>query len=138
VLLIIRNAAFVKIPLNGASDKTFNMADCINSPANLKKYMEKLLVSIKQQLPNIPEKAITLAIKSNVWDNQTGIEDSSSRLIYILVKRFQDYRPIEKIDRGAESPDKSWFGIAKKNAEYYGFNKRMLDELYRIAGDNKW
>jgi hypothetical protein len=45
---------------------------------------------------------------------------------------------VGKVDRGAESPDKSWFSIAKKNADYYGFDRRMLDELYMIAGDNNW
>jgi len=42
------------------------------------------------------------------------------------------------IDRGAESPDKSWFAVARKNADYYGFDKRMIEDLYRIARDNNW
>jgi hypothetical protein len=139
VLLIVKNAAFVKIPLASESaEKKFNLNDSINSPAVLKKFLDSLLSNMKKQLPNLPEKTLKLAIKANMWEKQTELEDSSSRFLYIFSKRYHDYKPVDRVDRGAESPDRSWFGIARKNAEYYGFNKRMLDELYRISGDNNW
>lgn len=138
-LLLIKNAVFMKIPINPkVEEKKYNINDCINSAANLKKFFDKLFMNLKGELPNLPEKLIRLALKSNVRESQTDVEDASSRFIYILCARFQHYKPVEKIDRGAESPDKSWFGIAKSNAHYYGYDKRMLDALYRIAGDNEW
>ncbi len=138
-MLLIKNAVFMKIPINPAvEEKKYNINDCINSAATLKRYFDKLLMNLKGELPNLPEKLIRLALKSNVRESQTEVEDASSRFIYILCARFQHYKPVEKIDRGAESPDKSWFGIAQNNAHYYGYDKRMLDALYRIAGDNEW
>jgi hypothetical protein len=42
------------------------------------------------------------------------------------------------VDRGANGPDSSWFSVARRNYKYYGFDIKMLDELYRIAADNGW
>ncbi len=138
-LLVIRNAAYPKIPLNpDIEDVKVNLTDCINSTTNLKKFFDALAKKLRGEIPNVPIRVIELALKSNVRESQTEVEDASSRLLYILCARFQHYKPISKIDRGAETPDKSWFGIARSNAEYYGYDKRMLEELYRIAGDNEW
>lgn len=38
----------------------------------------------------------------------------------------------------SESPHKSWFSIALINAEYFGFNKWYLEELFSIAGEKNW
>ena len=43
-----------------------------------------------------------------------------------------------RVDRGAESPDKSWFSIARRNYKFYGFDIKMLDELYKTAAENGW
>jgi hypothetical protein len=81
---------------------------------------------------------VHLAVKANMPDTMTAVDEGSSRLLYILTSRFHNYKAMEKVDRGAESPDKSWFAIARKNAKMLGFEKNMLEELYRIAGDNNW
>ena len=43
-----------------------------------------------------------------------------------------------KVDRGADTPDKSWFNIARKNSRFFGFDDKMLEELYKIAAENGW
>jgi hypothetical protein len=52
--------------------------------------------------------------------------------------RCKHYKPYTKVDRGAETPDKSWFNIARRNYKYYGFDIKMLDEFYKIAAENNW
>jgi hypothetical protein len=79
-----------------------------------------------------------LALKANLKCSDIENDDASSKFLYILCSRFNNYRHLAKVDRGAESPDKSWFSIARKNADALGCDKRMLDALYRLAGDNNW
>lgn len=62
----------------------------------------------------------------------------AAKLISILVSRAAEYDPHQKVDKGAESPDKSWFNIHRRNAKYYGFDVHFLDELYRISGEEGW
>jgi hypothetical protein len=42
------------------------------------------------------------------------------------------------VDRGADSPDKSWFNVSRRNARWRGLDVSMLDELYTIAAENGW
>ena len=62
----------------------------------------------------------------------------AAKMIAILVSRAAEYDPHQKVDKGAESPDKSWFNIHRRNAKYYGFDVHFLDEMYRIAGEEGW
>lgn len=139
VLLLIKNAAYMKIP-SGDSENSpkLNLFDSIKNPGKFQKFVDHFTRQLRRELPHLSEKIITLALKSNLRENLTETEEASSRFLYILTTRYHEYKPMEKVDRGAESPDKSWFAVARKNAEYYGFDKRMLEELYRIAGDNNW
>lgn len=135
VLLLVKNAAYRKIQFG---ESKIDMIQALKIPGKFPKYMADLTQKLRQQLPNLSEKSIQLALKSNFKEEMTDVEDGSSRLLFILSSRFHKYIHIDKVDRGAESPDKSWFAIAMKNAGYYGFNKRMLEDLYRISGDNNW
>ncbi len=139
ILLLIRNSAFMKIAINpDIPDKKVNASEFLKSSRNLKKFLDPLVQTIQKGVPNLDEKTIALAIKSNFNETHTEVEDASSRFLFILTSRFHNYKPVEKVDRGAESPDKSWFGIAKKSAGALGYDKRMIEELYRIAGENNW
>jgi hypothetical protein len=42
------------------------------------------------------------------------------------------------VDRGADTPDKSWFSIARRNFKFYGYDVKMIDEFYKIAAENGW
>ncbi len=61
-----------------------------------------------------------------------------AKMISILVSRAAEYDPHQKVDKGAESPDKSWFNIHRRNAKYFGFDIHFLDEMYRISGEEGW
>jgi len=137
IVMIIRVAAYQKmsVPTIGKSD--LNINDAVKMPGKFNKYVSDISISLRQELPFVTERTIELAIKSNVKGSLCNTEDALSRLLFILASRFHNYKAV-KVDRGAESPDKSWFSIASKNCDHYGFNKNMLDELYRISGDNNW
>lgn len=137
VLLLVRNAAYLKISTSaGASN--INMFEAAKVPGKLAKFLDEAVINLRQTAPNCPERVIKLAFKSHLKRDQTDIEDASSRLLYILCSRFNSYTPLKTVDRGAESPDKSWFSVARKNADHLGFDRRMVEVLYQIAGENNW
>ena len=139
MLLLIRNSAFMKVSINPEiPDNKICLKEVLDQPRTLNKIIDPFTKVVQKELPNLDSKTIKLAIKSNLGEKHTEKEDASSRFLYIMTSRFKNYRPMKKIDRGAESPDKSWFGIARKTAASQGFDKRMLDDLYLIAGDNNW
>ena len=139
IMLLIKNVVFMKLQLNPSNPEAkLNINDIGKNRKNLQSYTDSVVKFLIPLLPGFPEKLIRLAVKSNYTADMTEQDEASSKFIYILSGRFQNYKHIAKIERGAESPDKSWFGIAKKNAEHFGYDKRMLDALYLIAGDNNW
>jgi len=138
-MLLIKNAVYIKVPLNeNESVNKYNLTDSIKMPGKIIQYTTMLKKELKPLLPNINDRTMSLAIKSNLNESMTEIDESASRLLYILSARFHNYKYVAKVDRGAESPDKSWFAVARKNSKLFGFDKNMIDELYRIAGDNNW
>ena len=62
----------------------------------------------------------------------------TARLVHIFSSRAQEFVPNLKLDRGAESPDKSWFHIHRRTAKQTGLDARFLEELYLIAGEEGW
>jgi hypothetical protein len=139
IMLLIKNTVFLKLPLNPANpDAKLSINDIPRNRKNLQSYTDSIVKYIITLLPGFPEKIIRLAVKSNYTADMTEQDEASSKLIFILCGRFQNYKHVAKIERGAESPDKSWFGIAKKNADHFGYDRRILDALYLIAGDNNW
>ncbi len=139
IMLLIKNIVFMRLQINPSNPESkLCLADIGKNKKNLQSYSDSLVRYIIPLLPGFPERLIRLAVKSNFTADMTEQDEASSKLIYILSARFQSYKHVAKIERGAESPDKSWFGIAKKNAEHFGYDKRILDALYLIAGDNNW
>lgn len=139
IMLLIKNTVFMKLPLNPSNpDTKLCINDIPRNRKNLQSYTDSIVKYIITLLPGFPDKLIRLAVKSNYTADMTEQDEASSKLIFILCGRFQNYKHIAKIERGAESPDKSWFGIAKKNADHFGYDRRILDALYLIAGDNNW
>ena len=138
-MFLIKNIVFMKLQLNPSNPETkMSISDIGKNKKNLQSYADSVVKYTVPLLPGFPEKLISLAVKSNFAADMTEQEEASSKLVYILNARFQTYKHVAKIERGAESPDKSWFGIAKKNADHFGYDRRILDALYLIAGDNNW
>ena len=139
IILIIKNSGYIKIPITpDAPDKKINITEAVKSIKLLETFLRSMIERIKKDIPGFSDEIIKLALKSNLVESYTEINEAIPRFLYIICVRFHNYKPIEKIDRGAETPDKSWFNIARKNAEIYGYNKRIAEELYRIAGENNW
>jgi hypothetical protein len=98
----------------------------------------KAYQAMQKQIGVLPEPLLRSGINANVsFLDDTSIE-TTARLAAIFAVRCQNYMPLQKVDRGADSPDKSWFSIARRNFKYYGFDIKMLDELYKTAGENGW
>lgn len=138
IILLFKGAAYAKADIPGFTEKQVCMNDFIKDPKSLEEYFSKRSKDLSRTLPGVSPILIEMALKSNVAESLTQPEDSSAHLIYILTQRYQNFQEYQKIERGAETPDKSWFGIMRKNAGYYGFDKRLLEDLYMIAGDNNW
>jgi len=91
--------------------------------------------SLIKEIPLIDITECKLAVDSNLPDYLLENWEASSRFLFILISRFVDYEPANKKEKGAESADKSWYGVARKVAENYGYNKGIVDELYLIANE---
>lgn len=139
ILLLIRSSAFIKIPFDiGSATKKLNFNDMKKAPKLYEKFFETISGTVIKAIPGLTPKVISMGLKSNCTQENTELEEASARFLYIMCSRYQEYKHFDKIDRGAETPDKSWFNIAKKNAQSHGYDKRMIDELYKISADNGW
>jgi len=139
LVFIIKTAAYIKIPYSSSGvNSKVNIIDSMKMPGKPTKFLNAMSIHVKSLLPNIPERLLNIGLSSNLKESLTEMEFTAARFVFILHARFHNYKPVQRIDRGAESPDKSWFAIARKNADYHGFDKRLLDALYRLAGDNNW
>lgn len=103
-----------------------------------KPFAGKVMQVLKTQLKILPEPLLWSGLHSNISFLENPDMETTSRLASVFSVRCQNYKPITSVDRGADSPDKSWFSIARRNYKFYGFDIKMLDELYKIAGENGW
>lgn len=139
VLLLIKNTVYIKIPIEASTiDLTINIAGIGSDRLKLRKYIDGMKDYIISFLKVIPAAVIELGIKSNLPDYMTDEDEYICKFLYILNARYQNYENISKPDRGAESPDKSWFNIAEKNSAYFGYNREIIRELQNIAGEKCW
>ncbi|MFP4363653.1 MAG: hypothetical protein ACLFR1_07260 [Spirochaetia bacterium] len=99
-------------------------------------YAEKVIQVVKNQLRTIPEAVIKSGINSNLSFEENRFVEATARIVSIFSSRCKNYRPNIKVDRGADTPDKSWFSIARRNYKFYGFDIKMLDEFYKVAAEN--
>jgi fructose-bisphosphate aldolase class 1 len=81
---------------------------------------------------------ISSAVNSNVSFLENSQVETTGRIAAVLAARAKQYLPGIKVDRGADTPDKSWLNIARRNYKFYGFDIKMLDEMYMIAAENGW
>jgi hypothetical protein len=139
MIFLMKNTVFMRVQMStGSGSRKANLNEAQRLSMSMPEFIDKLRRSIKDELPFLTDAAIVTAIKSNFKERQTRLEEASARLFFIIGSRYQDYKYYSKIDRGAESLDKSWFNVARANSRFYGFNEKMLNELYLIAGDNMW
>jgi len=99
---------------------------------------EKVIRSLQKRIPLLPLPLWESAIHSNMSFQENRFLEATARLASIFASRYRTFRAGQKVDRGADTPDKSWFNVARKNYKFYGFDIKMLDELYSIAAEMGW
>ncbi len=101
-------------------------------------YAKQVFGPVSQKLKLLPEPVVRSALNANVSFMEDRDTEATSRFAAVFAARSRNYHPYVKVDRGADSPDKSWLSIARRNYKFYGFDIKMLDEFYRIAAENGW
>ena len=104
------------------------------SPAYAAKVSEEALKAVSL----LPEAVVKAGVNSALSFQDNPYMESTARLSAVFAHRCRNLKPGMKVDRGAESSDKSWFSIARKNYKFYGFDLDMLVELHGIAAENGW
>jgi hypothetical protein len=101
-------------------------------------FIEKAVNVIKGKLKVLPEQVIRSGLYANGSFQENRSMDATSRIAAVLSALGKNYKPQLKIDRGADSADKSWLNVARRNYRFYGYDVKLLDEFYKIAAENGW
>ncbi len=99
---------------------------------------EKNMPLLQQDLKLLPEPVLKSIMNSNVSFHDNQFTEATARLARVISARGKQYIVGQKTDRGADPPDKSFFSTARRNGKFYGFDRKMLDELYKTAAENEW
>ena len=131
-IVLVRPAAYLFVTPGETVEK-----DAGSSPLQ-EQYVQKILPGIASQVPSVPSALLNLGLRSSIGFNGTGSLEATARLGAIMAMRGRSLVPSLVVDRGADSPDKSWLNVQRRNARWHGLDVRMLDELYTIAAENGW
>lgn len=96
------------------------------------------LAALRSRFAALPPSLLRAAVSSNCSFVDDRRVAASARLAAIFAARGREHNPRLRADRGAATPDSSWFNIARHNCRYYGFDLAMLDELHAVAAENGW
>ena len=101
-------------------------------------FTDRVLHSLTDKLRCLPPEVLSSAVNANLsfLDNQNL--EATARISAIINNLCRNYRPDMPRDRGADTMEKSWLSVARKNHRFYGFDVKVLDEFYKIAGENNW
>lgn len=101
-------------------------------------FAEKVIRALQKRVSLLPLPILESAIHANMSFGENRYIEATARLASIFASRYRTFRAGMKVDRGADTPDKSWIHVARKNYKFYGFDIKMLDELYMIAAEMGW
>ena len=101
-------------------------------------YAERVTKALYEMIPVFPEVVVKGAVNSNISFLDNRFIEATSRIAAIFAARSRNYHPITRLDRGADTPDKSWMSIARRNSRHYGFDAKMLDEFYVVSAEKGW
>jgi hypothetical protein len=101
-------------------------------------FAEKVVHAAKKDLPILPDQVVKSAVSASISFIENRFIEATARIAALLAARCRNYQPSVRVDRGADSPDKSWLSIARRNYKFYGFDIEMLDEFYSVAAENGW
>ncbi|MGM0674596.1 MAG: hypothetical protein ACQETQ_07880 [Spirochaetota bacterium] len=102
------------------------------------RFAEEAVAELGSRWSLVPEQALRSAAHANVSFQNNRYVEATSRLVALFATRGRNYRPRLRSERGAEPPEKSWLSVARRNNSFYGFDVKMLDELYSIAAEKGW
>lgn len=101
-------------------------------------HAERAVEIAKKSFPLMPVPVLQSALNAGVSFQENRFVEATARLAGVFSSRARSYHPNVRVDRGADSPDKSWLSIARRNYKHFGFDIKLLDELYKIAAENGW
>jgi hypothetical protein len=130
--LMMRPAAYLFITAGTAPEKDAGYS------ALQEQYIQKVLPGVAALLPSFPPALLLAGLRSTLPFPATAGIEAAARLTAILALRGRALAPGVVVDRGADTPDKSWFNVNRRNARWHGLDPGMLDELYTIASENRW
>ncbi len=130
--LLVRPAAYLHVMSDGQVAPESGFAPVQEQS------LQRAFPGLFAQLAATPPDLVRMALRSALPFPATQGLEATARLTSIFALRGRAMTPALVVDRGADSPDKSWFNIARRNAGWRGIDPRMLDELYSIASENRW
>ena len=122
----------------GSGGQTICLADAVKNESTYRSSFKELQGLLRQSLGAFPEGLYRPGLESCLTNEEGRETSGTARLIAILVSRSVDFNPDQRVDKGAETPDKSWFNINRRTAKFYGYDPQFLEELYQIAGEEGW
>lgn len=131
--ILLKPAVFLLVESQGGAGRLESGRGLVQGP-----FAEKALQVMKQKFVVLPEEIIASAVHANVSFQEDPKLEATSRIAAILTSMGKSHKPDQKIDRGADTADKSWLSIARRNFRFYGFDIKMIDEFYMIAAENGW
>jgi hypothetical protein len=101
-------------------------------------YVSNIKKTLLQTLNFLPPEIIESALNSSLSFLENSKIEATSRITSLLDSRCKGLKKGLSRVKGAETSDKSWFNVARRNFKFFGYDIKVLDELYRIASENGW
>lgn len=130
--LLLKPLVFMLASVNGSMTGEQTSAIVQNQ------FAEKVFGAAQKHLALLPDPVLKSGVNASISFVENRFIEATSRIAAIFAARCREYQPNVRVDRGADTPDKSWFSIARRNYKFYGFDIKMLDEFYQIAAEHGW
>jgi len=129
-ILLVRSAPYLHVTPGSTAPNE-------NGPGTLQEpFLQKILPHVCSLVPSLPGSLVQMAMRSTLaFPAQI---EATARIAAVLALRGRTLVPGLIVDRGADTPDKSWLNVARRNARWHGLDSRLLDELYTISAENGW
>ena len=135
LVVLLKPAIYIFSSMMGASPSVKNTA---NGHIFMTQYTRNLASNLIEKTPSVPPQVLLSAMNANASFADDNKLEATARLSNILCSMCRNYKSETKKDRGADTEMKSWITVARRNYKFYGYDIKMLDELYNIASDNGW
>ncbi|MBI9103622.1 MAG: hypothetical protein JEY99_14505 [Spirochaetales bacterium] len=101
-------------------------------------FTERVFQTIQKKVVGFPDPVISSAVNSNLSFLDNNRLEATARISSIINMMCKNIRPDMKQDKGADTAQKSWLAVARRNFRFYGFDIKIIDEFYKIAAENGW